>query len=450
MPRWRVLAPFCLLLAALLAAPTASTAQTIPAAATTPEPGVELPVTADDGSVRGTLAIEVREGAGPPLLLTLALEGLTPAARYEVHLRAGPPERPSTSFGWLGTLDAGGDGSGTLRTTTLGISGSFALEELTLEPLADGPHLVEVVGPDGRVAARAIVPALPIGLGSGAASFGIPAVDAVLAAVARGDAAPLLARTALTEVPCGPESPEGFALVPTCAGGEAEGTPVPVLPVAACEGVWVRDPRPVLDAFVEHAGELHAVVRGPEPASADAWRPTADHVVVFAAQPGSIVPGLAVSLRGGAVVAVEMGCRGPADLLLAPDGTPLPGVAPVGQPARATIDVFSGRADNPAWALSATQAVTLQSTLAALPATAEPVPEQGLGYRGFVLEVPADDGGPARRVRVHAGLAWDEDAPEAWRRRDPDRRLERWLAATAPTTVPPEIMALVQAELARP
>jgi hypothetical protein len=148
-------------------------------------------------------------------------------------------------------------------------------------------------------------------------------VDASLAAVQRGDVRGLVNLTHLSVLECGPLTPEGFALVPECLNGEAPGALVEVLPTAACEGYWAREPAPVLESFVEHAGTPFAVVRAPStPGSENVW-PTAEYLVIFAPRDDSFVTGLALYIADNAIVAVEAGCNTPAQLAMH-DGQPLP------------------------------------------------------------------------------------------------------------------------------
>jgi hypothetical protein len=184
--------------------------------------------------------------------------------------------------------------------------GILTLVVQTLPAMADGPAAT-------RPGARDAI-----------APTGVEPVDTVIAAVQGGDAAALARLVRLSEIPCGPETPEGFALVPTCAEGEAEGTPVAVFPAAACEPYWARDPLPTLNSFVQEAGPLHAVVRGPEPPPADTLVPAAEYLVIFAPRPGSFVWGLAAYIQGGELVSVQAGCNTPDVLMHGPNGEPLP------------------------------------------------------------------------------------------------------------------------------
>jgi hypothetical protein len=122
---------------------------------------------------------------------------------------------------------------------------------------------------------------------------------------------------------CAPLSAEGFALVPECHDGEPIGSLVSVLPAAACEGYWARDPRPILASFVEHAGTPYAIVRAPQPEASESTWPAADYLVVFSPRAGSFVLGLALHVADNAIVGIEAGCNPPERLVVSAEG-PLP------------------------------------------------------------------------------------------------------------------------------
>jgi hypothetical protein len=61
------------------------------------------------------------------------------------------------------------------------------------------------------------------------------------------------------------------------------------------------------------------------------------------------------------------------------------------------LDIYSGL-PNPRWQLTADEATELESRLVDLPASARPIPDGKLGYRGFVVH---DDG---RRIQIGSGL----------------------------------------------
>lgn len=89
---------------------------------------------------------------------------------------------------------------------------------------------------------------------------------------------------------------------------------------------------------------------------------------------------------------------------------------------RATVEVavFSGRR-NPSFVLDADTTRSLLGILASLPiSSGTRLPDPGLGYRGFNVEVGSTE------LRVLGELVEDESTSVV--RRDDDRRLERLLA----------------------
>ena len=302
------------IVAVLLLLPAAASSEPpINAAALT---AIVVPLEPVGASGVGGLAT-IAPGLGEPgqTLLTLEVEGLQPGATYPAHVHAGSPAQPGAGFGLLGTLAADDAGRGRLQTATMAAAAAGVPVDLSLELLADGEHFIELHAPGmAAVAVGVIPPAAPNALPA-AGPTGIDGVDAAIGAVLAGDADRLAGLARLIELPCGPETPEGFALVPPCERGEAPGTPVAVFAAAACEPYWARDPRPVLRSFVQHAGPLYAVVRAPDALPAGSLLPAGEYLVIFEPRPGSPAFGLALYLEDSAVVAAEAGCRGPRDLM---------------------------------------------------------------------------------------------------------------------------------------
>jgi hypothetical protein len=109
------------------------------------------------------------------------------------------------------------------------------------------------------------------------------------------------------------------------------------------------------------------------------------------------------------------------------------------------VDLFSGR-PNPSWELSERQEQELLRHLAELEqqAPAQLVESPGLGYRGLLVSPPRERG-LTPRWRLFRGTA--QRGTVAWP--DPQRRLERWLLATAGDQLDPTIRDLVRADLER-
>ena len=253
------------------------------------------------------VALPAGRGRSGAAILTIDAAGLRPGTPYTAHLHAGTPGLPSPSVGQLGSASTDAAGRLRLEATDVAASASGATVQLSTDLLFDGAHFVDVHGPDGTLVATSSLPRMePTGIG---------AVDASLAAVQRGDVDGLVGLARFSELPCGPLTPEGMALVPECLEGEPTGSIVQVLPVAACEGYWARDPRPALASFVEHAGAPYAVVRGPDAPLTETLWPAAEYLVVFVPREGSFVAGLALYVAGDHVVAVQAGCTTPEQLV---------------------------------------------------------------------------------------------------------------------------------------
>jgi len=95
------------------------------------------------------------------------------------------------------------------------------------------------------------------------------------------------------------------------ASGEAVDSEVAVLPAAACETYWARDPRPVLESFVEHAGRPYAVVQAPRTQVVTTHWAAIQYIVVFESRSDSFVDGVALYLTDTSIVAVQVGCNTP-------------------------------------------------------------------------------------------------------------------------------------------
>ncbi len=254
---------------------------------------------------RGTATIS--EKPGSPALLALYLEGLPAGANAIVRLHAGTCAAPSASNGLLGKLVADSSGDARLLAKQVQFSAAGATTPLSLALLADGDHVLVVLdsGSMSPVNCGKIPAPAPGRAADDPGWTGIEAVDAVTAAVLRGDVDATLDLVRLTELQCVSEPPTGFAVMPACETGEGDGTLVSVLPTAACEGSPARDARPVVEDFVQKAWSLYAVTRGSVVSPPSSFMPHAEYVLVFSPRPGSLLNGLAACMRDGAVIAVE-------------------------------------------------------------------------------------------------------------------------------------------------
>ena len=73
-----------------------------------------------------------------------------------------------------------------------------------------------------------------------------------------------------------------------------------------------------------------------------------------------------------------------------------------------TLDAFSGR-PNPTWTLSEEEGAALARLLVDLPRSPTAATEDGLGYRGFILENPEHKAGLPARMRVGNGVITVEE-----------------------------------------
>lgn len=147
---------------------------------------------------------------------------------------------------------------------------------------------------------------------------GLPAVDAVIAAVLNTDLDRLAGLVQLRSVPCGPQS--GAGSPPNCPAGQPTGTPVQVFPVATCEGEWRAEAavRASLQPLLS-APQLYAVYG--MPSQFQQLMPDGQYVAVFSrTAPGQGRVGAGVVIAGGHIVGVWYGCNAPADQIV-PAGT---------------------------------------------------------------------------------------------------------------------------------
>lgn len=104
-----------------------------------------------------TVSVGAHEDGG---LTSLNLEavGLEASAEYLALLHAGTCEAEGASAGRLGTLQADGDGSASLTTSTVLVGAVGAPTDLTPALLSDGDHVVRVVRVGGDEVACVAVP----------------------------------------------------------------------------------------------------------------------------------------------------------------------------------------------------------------------------------------------------------------------------------------------------
>ncbi|WP_161665044.1 hypothetical protein [Corallococcus silvisoli] len=109
--------------------------------------------------------------------------------------------------------------------------------------------------------------------------------------------------------------------------------------------------------------------------------------------------------------------------------------------ARASVDVFSGR-EPPNWALSADESRALREAVDALPAGTRPLPDVGLGYRGFT--VTWADGAKATVYRDVVELAV---GGRTQLREDASRAVEERLLLGSKAHLDPELFTVVASQV---
>lgn len=112
--------------------------------------------------------------------------------------------------------------------------------------------------------------------------------------------------------------------------------------------------------------------------------------------------------------------------------------------ARASVDIFSGR-EPPTWGLSAEEARAVREAVQALPGGSRPIPDVGLGYRGFSVEWP--DGA---RARVYRDVVEYTERGSTVLREDAGRTVEQRLLAGARPALGPELYRDVEEQVRPP
>jgi len=134
-------------------------------------------------------------------------------------------------------------------------------------------------------------------------STGIAALDAIIAAAERGDAAAMQAAIQYTATAC-IATPQGIGAPPFCRAGEPEGTKVDVIPLAQCEGFFGRPDELQMDTLAGGA-TLYAVYR----ASAAQQFPPGKYWAIFArSDASSRPPAFAIVMNDDRIVGIHFGC----------------------------------------------------------------------------------------------------------------------------------------------
>lgn len=130
--------------------------------------------------------------------------------------------------------------------------------------------------------------------------MGIADIDAILEAAAIGDVQTLLPFIQFTETKC--TNQEGMGGPPKCREGEAEGTPVKVLPFLGPEGHFTRDDEIANWEGIDVTG-LYAVYEVSGGSFSDENFPSGQHAILFAGTENS--PVLSLRLLDGKIVRVD-------------------------------------------------------------------------------------------------------------------------------------------------
>ncbi|NOK17357.1 hypothetical protein [Corallococcus carmarthensis] len=109
--------------------------------------------------------------------------------------------------------------------------------------------------------------------------------------------------------------------------------------------------------------------------------------------------------------------------------------------ARASVDVFSGR-EAPTWALSDDESRALREAVEALPEGTRPLPDVGLGYRGFT--VTWADGA---RATVHGAVVEFVSGGRTQLREDAPRAVEERLLLGSRAHLDPELFKAVASQV---
>ena len=119
------------------------------------------------------------------------------------------------------------------------------------------------------------------------------------------------------------------------------------------------------------------------------------------------------------------------------------------QSAVVVLDVFSGR-PNPTWSLDAEPTAALRSLLAALPSTPAAAPLDGLGYRGFLVELKDQTGATVERLSAYRGLVQRQPGDPSAVLLDPGRTVERFLLDSGRSQLDPALFNDVELQLNMP
>lgn len=103
------------------------------------------------------------------------------------------------------------------------------------------------------------------------------------------------------------------------------------------------------------------------------------------------------------------------------------------QPSVVELDVFSGR-ENPTWTLVDEQTLALGQILAGLQQADQSTARfEGLGYRGFLVQLVAPESRAVSNLYAGSGMVEIESGGEKTVYLDPDHQVEKWLLESGKT-----------------
>jgi hypothetical protein len=115
---------------------------------------------------------------------------------------------------------------------------------------------------------------------------------------------------------------------------------------------------------------------------------------------------------------------------------------------RVTVSVFSGR-PNPTWPLSSEEQAFIQTSLPTFPTTTAQVPDGGLGYQGFSIELRDPITRTTITMTVFNGVITVTTPTSHEVRQDDSRAFERWLMEHTKPHIPSPLYDTLAQELAR-
>jgi major membrane immunogen (membrane-anchored lipoprotein) len=143
----------------------------------------------------------------------------------------------------------------------------------------------------------------------------IPEIDVIIGAVAGGDPQELRNLFEYTTIACMTVNALGGP--PPCREGEAEGTPVEVLPSLGPEGSFLRKDEAERFPGLDVMG-LYAVYRVPDSAFTDPNYPAGDYAIAYVSDDDK--PAIVLQVRNGKIVRIDYVFGYPAFNEIVPDG----------------------------------------------------------------------------------------------------------------------------------